>query len=96
MCHPPRAVLANLNGTWVNEASPAVLRPAPTTKYGGRCVCAPDPLLPDPHCILCLCDTELIGNNTLPPAAQASSAAATVSQRVTKLEAGCTPFVTTL
>lgn len=30
-----------------------------------KCECAPDPLLPNPICILCLCDTEKAANVTL-------------------------------
>lgn len=35
--------------------------PVPTEK----CECAPDPILPNPICILCLCDTEKAANVTL-------------------------------
>ncbi len=42
-------------------ASAALDPPVPTEK----CECAPDPLLPNPICILCLCDTEKAANVTL-------------------------------
>ena len=35
---------------WIAQATPAVMKPE-----NRKCVCAPDPLLPDPNCILCFC-----------------------------------------
>ncbi|KAI8471152.1 MAG: hypothetical protein J3K34DRAFT_418235 [Monoraphidium minutum] len=42
----------DLDGAWVAGASPAAVLTASLT---ATCKCAPDPLLADPSCILCLC-----------------------------------------
>ncbi|KAI7845639.1 hypothetical protein COHA_000753 [Chlorella ohadii] len=51
-----------VDGDWKREAKPATLDPPVPTE---KCECAPDPLLPNPICILCLCDTEKAANVTL-------------------------------
>ncbi|PSC71772.1 T9SS C-terminal target domain-containing [Micractinium conductrix] len=53
-----QGVLAKLDGAWIDAAVPARMF---TTKEGpsgtAECACAPDPLLPNPACILCRCPT---------------------------------------
>ncbi|KAL4440240.1 hypothetical protein ABPG75_003241 [Micractinium tetrahymenae] len=46
--------MAGLDGAWLEGASPAGLRPP---VLAAQCKCAPDPILPNPSCILCLCGT---------------------------------------
>lgn len=55
------AARADLDGTWVAGASPAALLTNNSTGLPTVCKCAPDPLLPDPNCILCLCDVAQSG-----------------------------------
>ena len=60
--------IAGLDGTWLQGASPARLRPPVPA---AACKCAPDPILPNPACILCLCGTGDAVNATLTSAAKA-------------------------
>lgn len=49
---PAHASAANNQGAWVLEAVPTVLS---NKAYQANCMCAPDPIFPDPNCILCWC-----------------------------------------
>ncbi|KAL4427326.1 hypothetical protein ABPG77_003235 [Micractinium sp. CCAP 211/92] len=60
--------MTGLDGTWLQEASPARLRPPVPAAV---CKCAPDPILPNPACILCLCGTGAAASAALASSAMA-------------------------
>ncbi len=73
---PGAGAMTSLDGTWLQEASPARLRPPVPAAV---CKCAPDPILPNPACILCLCGTGAAASAALASSAMAMQVGAAVS-----------------
>jgi hypothetical protein len=63
---------AGLDGAWIDGATPTNLWPPNPVR---KCTCAPDPLLPDPQCILCLCNVTANSTALNTPAAPVRCAA---------------------
>ena len=76
---------AGLDGAWIDGATPTNLWPPNPVR---KCVCAPDPLLPDPQCILCLCNATTNSTALNTPAAPVRCAARSRPPPAVVLNAG--------